>query len=187
MKHFLTCIALLAFSLPSFGAPVSYALDKSNSSVTYQVMFGQDPINGTLPIGSAQIALDFEENARSSVAVTLNTTGATASFPFAQQAMRGPKVLDAKRHPTLTFKTTNMKLETPKARVVGQVTIRGVTRPVTLDAEVYRQKGSAEGDFSRMAAHLTGSVNRSDFGADGWSDMVSDKITIKIVARMTRQ
>lgn len=185
MRLFLALLAIWA--APLWAEPVPYSLDRANSQVTYRVMFGKDPITGTMPIKSATIALDFEQNARSSVSVTLDTTGATASFPFAQQAMRGPKVLDAKRHPTLTFKTTEMRLEAPKARVKGQVTIRGVTRPITLDAEVYRQKGSAAGDYSRMAVHLTGTVKRSDFGADGWSDMVDDQITIKVVARMTRQ
>jgi polyisoprenoid-binding protein YceI len=37
-----------------------------------------------------------------------------------------------------------------------------------------------------MSVHLTGALNRSDFGATGWSDMVSDRVVIKVVARLDR-
>jgi polyisoprenoid-binding protein YceI len=68
--------------------------------------------------------------------------------------------------------------------VTGNLTIRGVTRPVTLLAEVFRPKGSAEDDRSRLTVRLTGRVNRSDFGAAGWSDMVGDEVRIVINARI---
>ena len=67
---------------------------------------------------------------------------------------------------------------------LGDLTIRGVTQPVTLRAELYRTKGSAAGDNSHLTVRLTGRVNRSAFGATGWSDMVGDEVRIIITARI---
>jgi polyisoprenoid-binding protein YceI len=70
--------------------------------------------------------------------------------------------------------------------VVGNLTIRGVTRPVRLAAQLYRQKGTAEGDRSRLSIRLTGSVSRAAFGATGWADLVGDTVAIDILARIAR-
>lgn len=113
-------------------------------------------------------------------------TGASASFPFAAQALKGPKVLAAKDHPQMTFESTAVARAGEAADVTGNLTIRGVTRKVTLRAEISRPKGSAEDDLSRLTVRLSGRVNRSDFGATGWSDMVGDEVRILITARIDR-
>jgi polyisoprenoid-binding protein YceI len=180
---------VLAFILTvshAVAEPVRYALDAANSAVSYEVGFGQDTITGRMPIRAANVTLDFESNANSSVEVVLNGAGATASFPFAEQALKGPKVLATGRFPDLVFRSTAFQIGSTTAQVEGQVTIRGVTRPIRLDAQVYRQQGTDPGDLSRMSVHITGAVNRSDFGATGWSDMVSDRVVIRIVARLNR-
>lgn len=166
--------------------PVRYALDAANSVVSYEVGFGQDKITGRMPVRAANVTLDFQSNANSNVEVVLNAAGATSSFPFAEQALKGPKVLATGQFPDLTFRSTAFQIGTTTAQVDGQVTIRGVTRPIRLDAQVYRQQGTDPGDLSKMSVHISGTVNRSEFGATGWSDMVSDRVVIQIVARLNR-
>ena len=78
--------------------------------------------------------------------MTLDVSGAEASFPFAAQAMKGPKVLDAREFPTIGFQSTAVKAEGDGAQVKGNITIRGVTRPIILDAVIYRQQGTVAGD-----------------------------------------
>jgi polyisoprenoid-binding protein YceI len=72
------------------------------------------------------------------------------------------------------------------AEVAGTITIRGVSRPTVLHAGLYRQQGTAPGDLSLLTVHLTGAVNRSEFGATGWSDMVADQVRMDIVAQIQR-
>jgi polyisoprenoid-binding protein YceI len=93
-------------------------------------------------------------------------------------------VLDAATHPQMTFESTSVIRTGEAAEVTGDLTIRGITRPVTLLAEVFRPQGSAAGDLSRLTVRLTGRVNRSDFGATGWSDLVGDEVRIVITARV---
>lgn len=180
-------IIVLMTCLPALAKPVPYALQAAESVVGYEVDFGPDVISGKFPIKSADIRIDFKEPGQSTVAVVLDVTGADASFPFAAQALRGPRVLDAQQFPELTFTSTSVKvIEDGVVEIGGDLTIRGVTRPVVLRAETYRQTGSAVGDFSRLTMILTGVVNRSDYGADGWSDQVGDQVRMRITARIER-
>lgn len=182
---FLALAASLAFTGTSaFAKAVDYTLDATDSTVAFETDFGPDIITGTIPLLTADVALDFDELRNCTVAVALDVTGATASFPFAAQALKGPKVLDAASHPQLTFQSTSVVRQGEAAAVTGTLTIRGVTRPVTLLAMISRPAGSAEGDYTRLTVRLTGTVNRSDFGATGWLDMVGDEVRLIITARL---
>lgn len=183
-RALLPLLAALVFAGPTPAATVEYALDRDRSSVAFETDFGPDLITGTIPLNSADLTLDFDRVANSTISVDLDVAGAQASFPFAAQALKGPKVLDAKHHPRMTFASTSIKAAGDGAAVTGNLTIRGVTRPVTLRAEIFRQNGTDSGDRSRLTVRLTGKVNRSDFGAAGWSDMVKDEVRIIITARI---
>ncbi len=178
-------IALLA--LPAQAATVAYKMDAANSTVAFETDFGPDKITGTIPLEKANLKLDFANIKNCTVEVALDVSGAQASFPFAAQALKGPKVLDAKDHPRMTFESTSVKGAGEAADVTGNLTIRGVTKTVTLKAQLFRPQGSAATDRDHLTVKLSGSVNRSDFGATGWSDMVGDKVRIIITARIDAQ
>lgn len=171
---------------PAVARAVGYVLDPETSFVEFSVAFGPDRIIGTIPIRQSEFRLDLATGADSRVAVELDATGARANFPFASQALIGPKVLDAARHPVIRFESDTVRISGETARVEGKVTIRGQTRPVSLDVTAYRQRGTEPGDLSRLTLLVTGSVRRSDFGATGWMDMVSDEVAIRIVVRISR-
>ena len=176
----------LLLSTPLAAAPANYVLEPDASTVGFATDFGKDHITGKMPITSADLTLDFDRIANCKVAVTIDASGAQASFPFAAQAMKGPKVLDTAAHPQITFESTSVKSVGQGAKVSGWVTIRGIKQPMVLDAQIYRQKGTAVGDRSHLSIHLTGSVMRSKFGATGWSDMVGDEVRLDILARIAR-
>jgi polyisoprenoid-binding protein YceI len=171
---------------PAGAAAVHYTLDAARSNVRFETDFGADRITGDMPVSAADLTLDFANVANSKVAVRLDVSNASASFPFAAQALKGPKVLDAGSHPQITFQSTSVKRSGDGAKVTGNITIRGVTRPMVLDATIYRQKGTDAGDLSHLTIRLVGSVRRSDFGATGWADMVSDEVRLDILARVDR-
>jgi polyisoprenoid-binding protein YceI len=174
----------LAVSRGAEAATVDYVLDPAASTVAFETNFGPDLITGNIPLEVADLRLDFDNLRNCTVSVALDVTGAQASFPFAAQALKGPKVLDAKAHPRMTFKSTGVVRADDAADVTGNLTIRGVTKPVTLRAEIFRPKGSAASDLGHLTVRLTGRVKRSEFGATGWSDMVGDEVRIVITARI---
>lgn len=177
-------LAMLFLALPAWADTVVYRMDADQSSVAFEIDFGPDLITGSIPLERADLRLDFANVRNCTVDVALDVTGAQASFPFAAQALKGPKVLDARTYPRMTFTSTSVRGAGDAAEVTGDLTIRGVTKQVTLRARLFRPKGSAPDDLDHLTVRLSGKVNRSDFGASGWSDMVGDEVRILITARI---
>ena len=179
-------LLLATAALPAHAAPMPYDLEPDQSSVGFETDFGPDRITGAMPVKSARLVLDFDQVANCVIDVSLDVANANASFPFAAQAMKGPKVLDATAFPEMTFRSTAIRRAVAGASVDGDLTIRGITRPVTLAASIYRQHGTDANDLSHLTVRLTGKVNRSDYGATGWSDMVGDEVRLTITARIAK-
>lgn len=184
MRRLLMLLTLCAG--PVWAAPSNYTLQPEASVVGFETDFGSDKISGQMPITRADLTLDFKDVSASHVSVTLDAAHADASFPFAAQAMKGPKVLDSKDFPQISFESSSVKAKGDGAEVAGNVTIRGITKPMVMQAMIWRQKGTEAGDLSHLTIRLTGAVNRSDFGAVGWSDMVGDQVRLDILARIAR-
>jgi polyisoprenoid-binding protein YceI len=169
--------------------PQSYQLDPAASRVDFEVDFGSDRITGTMPISSAVMLLDFDQPADSRVSVTLDAANAVANFPFATQALTGPNVLATADHPAILFDTTSFRAQPgpgAKAEIEGTLTIRGIARPVTLEAEIFRRGQTTEDELAALSVQMVTAVSRTEFGADGWSDMVGDQVRIRILARIDR-
>ncbi|MEM1065719.1 MAG: YceI family protein [Pseudomonadota bacterium] len=181
----ITAVAV-ALALPALAAPATYLLDRDDSSVRFEVDFGADAITGAFPVEQVDLTLDFERAANSSVSVALSAAGAEANFIFATEALRGPSVLDTANHPTVRFESTAVRAIGDTAEVDGNITIRGVTRPITLNAEVFRPAGTAPGDRARLIVRLTGALSRAAFGANGWANFVGDEVRLRVVATVDR-
>lgn len=179
--------ALTATAQPAFAIPRHYRLERVGSSVGYEADFGKNKITGTIPVTEATLTLDFSSLRNCHVKVVLNAAAATANFPFAAQAMRGPLILDTRKHPTIRFVSTAVHPKGDGALIDGRITIRGVTRPMTLQAALYRQRGTAPGSLNRLQIRLKGKIRRSAFKADGWANMVGDTVRINIIADIKQQ
>ncbi len=102
--------------------------------------------------------------------------------------MQGPTVLDAANWPQITFRSDDVRRAGEgRAEVHGEITVRGVTRPMVFAAEIYRERGSVEGDLSALVVQLTGALRRSEFGADGWSDLAGDEVRLRILAHLEEE
>lgn len=182
----LSLILALLMPIAAFAAPETYRLNKANSVVGFTYMFQGNPNQGRMPVKSAQIQLDLDNVPASKINVTLDASQAKAGFIFATQTMKGPKVLYTERFPDIRFQSTAIKGDLRGARIRGNLTIRGVTRPVILQAGLFRQKGTELGDRNRLIVQLTGSVSRAAFGAGGFPGFVDDRIDLNIIARIER-
>ena len=188
MTRTLLAAVLAVFTVwPALAAPLIYALDADASRVGFTVAFGPDKISGEVPVASADIALDFERPSQSRVSVVLDVSGARANFPFATQALRGPKILDAEAFPSMMFVSTGIETipgEVSRALLNGDITVRGATRPLTLGVELFRPADRDLGARERLIVRLTGAIQRSDFGATGWSDLVGDAVELDMMLQI---
>jgi polyisoprenoid-binding protein YceI len=177
---------ILMLATPAHAVPTAYVLEPERSTVGFATDFGQQVITGRMPVLQANLTLDFDNAENTRIDVMVDVSRATASFPFAAQTLKGSTVLDARSYPTIRFVSTGIRRNGQGADVQGEMTIRGITKRMTLRATIFRQAGQAEGDNSHLTVQMTGAVNRSDFGAVGFADMVEDEVRLDIVARIAR-
>ncbi len=182
------CLATLicALAAPARAAPAAYALDPDGSEVRFAFRVGGVDAAGTMPVASADIVLDFDTAARSSATVTLAAHRAETGAELMTNALKSEDVLDTDRFPTIRFSSTSFAASATGAVVRGDVTLRGVTRPLTLQATIFRPPGSTQGDRRRLTVRLTGQIDRTDFGASGYAGLVEPIVTLDIRARLLR-
>ncbi len=188
MRSLMVTLALwLACSAAMAGQ--TYLLEPDKSEVGFIYKLSGAETRGSMPIRQAQITIDFDDLSRSSVDVTLDVTRARAGLIFATEALKGRSVLDAAGHPTIRFRSTAIRLNgtgrlSDGAQITGELTLRGVTRPVTLRAALFRQRGTQAGDLRQLSFRLSSVVSRSAFGASGYASLVDDQVQLDIVARI---
>ena len=187
MRWILAGVFLAIAASAAWAEPKRYAIEVDRSEVTFTYLLNGSPIKGQFGITVADLLLDFKAFSKSEVEVTLDTASGSAGFPFATNAMKGPEVLNTAAHPTIRFVSSGVETTDTGALVKGDVTVRGVTRPITLDAKLFRQRGTEEDDLSRLSIELTGSINRHDFGASGFRSFVGPDLDIRVFARIQQQ
>lgn len=184
MRLILVVILMLS-ALPGWAEPRQYRLDPKNSLVEFIYVLSGAAGKGTMPITRADLEIDFGALSRSQADVSLSVTGARTSAVFVTQALKSDRVLNADEHPLIRFRSRSIQGSLAKgAKISGDVTIRGVTRPLTLDARLFRARGTDPKDLSRLVVQLSGHINRSDFGAGGYGDLVQDRIDLNISAHL---
>ena len=190
-RSFLLTVSALMIPTAAFAAQTRYDLEPSQSEVGFYFTMAGTNQFGTMPVRSADIRIDLQNLARSQVDVTVDVTGAKTMFGFARNAMLSTQVLNAAEHPDIRFVSTRIELGkggrlSDGARVTGNLTLRGVTRPVTLQANLYRQAGSSPDDLDELSIQLLGQLSRSAFGADGFPELVTDIVSLDIKATIKR-
>jgi polyisoprenoid-binding protein YceI len=107
--------------------------------------------------------------------------------------LRSPDFLDAQKHPTLRYRSRRVEALSPeRLRVVGDLTIRDVTREVVLDVE-YGGRGRDPWGNERVGFTASASINRKDYGLT-WNQaletggvLVADRVDIEIELQAIRQ
>jgi polyisoprenoid-binding protein YceI len=188
----LTLITLLLVSSSVFAAggvrlPVAekYDIDASHSGV----VFGWNHFGFSNPTArfdkiEGSVLLDKADLTKSSISVTLPLEGLDTGVAKLDEGLKSPDFLDAAKYPTITFKSTKVeRIGENGLKITGELTVHGVTKPVTLDAKV-NKIGIFEipGVIKAQAAGFdaTTVIRRSDFGVSKYVPAVSDEILVRI-------
>ncbi len=173
-------VALWAVSLQA--APKRYVLDPQGSTIAFVFSLEGRPISGQVPVAAAHVVVDFDNLGASQVSAQFDLTRADAGNVFMTEAMLSASVLDAARHPQALFRSRRVTAAGAGARLEGDLTLRGVTRPVVLEGQIFRKRGSDANDLSNLVLIFTGAVSRDAFGASGFSRVVADRVALEISA-----
>lgn len=177
-------LALLLIVAPS-PAALSYRLDPAGSNVAAKVAFlGLGQRTASFPAVSGAIALSPAAMDRIDLNVRIDARQLTASDQLTTDRLRGKNFFDVARYPTIQFSGKALTMTGPTTgQVSGELTARGVTRPVKLAVNFSAPPARATG---RDAIGLTGTteINRRDFGMTAYSLIVGKKVTITIRTRL---
>jgi polyisoprenoid-binding protein YceI len=170
--------ALLFSPLFEAGAAVS-PIDPSRTSVEFVVDgVGWPRTKGRFNSFSGRIAVDLQKPEASSVAFLVAAESIDVGSPAFDDYLRGDAFFDVAHFPEITFVSTRVeKLDDRHARVTGDLTLRGVTRPLAVDVEVDGAKGREK---SRLRFRATAVVHRLEFGMNAGFPVISNDVDLVI-------
>lgn len=174
--------ALAVASGAAFAAPITYKMDPSHTSVTASWShFGfSNPVANFGQVEGA-VVYDADNVGQSSVNVSIPLSGLDSRVEAFNEHLRSPDFFDAEKFPTITFKSTKVEAAgDKKLRVYGDLTMRGVTKPVVLDTTINKVGVQPMSKRGAAGFDATTTIKRSDFGVDKYAPNVSDEVIIRI-------
>lgn len=179
-----TLIAALFATLiagSAFAAPQTYVLDPTHSfpRFSYDHMGMSKQIlrfNKT----TGTVVLDKDAN-QAHVDVTIDMTSIDTGFGLFDQHIQGEDFLDTAQYPTATFKSTEVVFEGDKpVSIEGDLTIKDVTKPVTLIVTSFFNGPHPMLEKDAIGANATTVIKRSDFNAGHLTPAVGDDVTLDV-------
>lgn len=182
--------ALVVTSLAATAAPVRYALDPVHTRVLFAVEHaGFSKALGTVSGTSGTLVFDPDDWASARLDVTVPLRRADLGDAKWNEATLARNLLDAERFPDAHFVSTQVEASGENhAKVTGNLTLHGVTRPVTLDVTLNALKRHPLPPFRRTAGFsATATLSRAEFGIDAWKSMIGDTVELRIEAEAVRE
>lgn len=166
-----------------------WKLDPAHAALLFRIdHLGYSDLIGRFETFDVSLSGDASDPAKAHAEAVIDMTSLDmANDAFAAELM-GPKFFDAEAFPQATFRTLTVRPGMDgTAEVDGELTLHGVTRPVTLhvtfNGSAYdRIRGADVAGFSATAV-----INRSDFGVSAYSGIVTDEVRIEIEAEFLKQ
>lgn len=162
----------------------AYVIDASHSHVQFSVdRFGFNSVIGAFRDVSGSVALNEKDPAKSAVTARIVVSSLQSGDATRDEHVTGARWLDAAAYPEIRFTSTKVELvDEDEAKVTGDLTLHGVTKPATLHVKL--NKFGSDPATKKKAAGFSASaeVKRSDFGLTAAQGLVGDVVTIRIEA-----
>jgi polyisoprenoid-binding protein YceI len=182
MRKSLLAATLLAFAGIAAAEPVRYDIDPGHTNVLASwshLGFSNPSINFGQAKGT--IVYDADDVSASSVEVTLPISGISALADQFFEHLTSGDWFDVAQYPEARFRSTAVApAGEGRLKVTGDLTVKGVTRPVVLDVVL---NGSGEHPMTKRPAigfDATATLKRSEFGLGRYVPMVSDEVALRI-------
>jgi polyisoprenoid-binding protein YceI len=187
-RHFIAS-GLASFAQPALARARAYDLVAESAQVKFIFTLSGAPQTGTLPVETADIVVNTSDLARSRAEVTADIRKISSGLAFVTQAIKSPDLLDAGNHPIVRFRSTGIRLGaagriSDGAQIAGELTLRGVTRPIMLEASLTRPAGTPPDDLSALYIRMNGTLSREAYGATGYPGLADDAVGLDIRAEM---
>ena len=186
MKRFATLIALAAFVVSVQAAPETYVIDNSytSSQFSYRALGLSNQTHRFEKISGKMV---FDHAAKTGSAdVTIDATSVNAGQAALNQQIQSADFFDTANHPVITFKSSRMQLDGEQASLSGYLTIKGVTRPVTLAITNFQCMQDPAFRVDACGANAAVTVKRSDFNMGKYAFLISNDITLNLAFKVVK-
>lgn len=188
LSHFATGALALLLAQPAFAAE-EYVFDQSHTEIRFQVdHFGYSTITGEFHEFDGMLLLDEDDIANSSVEVTIDLRSLDTGWKDRDDHFKSEDFFEVAEYPEATFESTVIEANgQDRHRVDGELTIHGITRPVTLDVQVNKIGEHPVTGARTIGFDAMTTIERSAFDAGMYAPAVSDEVEIRITSEMPRK
>lgn len=169
---------------PAAVQPGVYKVEPSHTRVLFAVShMGFSTWYGDFTGASGQLKLDPAHPAASQLEVTVPTASVATTNATLDGELKSGDWFDAAKYPTISFKSRKVIVTSPgHAKVEGDLTLHGVTKPVTLDAKFNGAGVNPLDKAYTVGFEVSGAVKRSDFGVTKYVPLIGDEVKLIISA-----
>ena len=185
MQHPKTWAAAAALGLAALGvqaAPVTYTFDTGHSRIMFYVIHADLPNSvGEFKVGAGTFTVDNDDLTKSTVDVKVPVQSLELGDAKWNAHTLTADFLEAAKYPGIEFVSRRIeRLAGGKATLYGDLTIKGITKPVALDLKVNRVGEHPLRKTPAAGFTATTTVKRSDFGVTAYVPVVADNVKIRI-------
>lgn len=182
-------------SAPTSTGVSTWTIDPTHTTVEFAVThLSISTFKGRFRTVEGTLRIDEGNPANSSVTASIDATSLDVLGDRFQGHLKGEDFFQAEAHPRITFQSTGAtKVDDSRWRIAGDLTIRGVTRPVVLDTEYLGQANHPFSGKTFAAFRATTEVDRGDFGIvwnaplDSGAKYVGEQVRITLDIEAVRQ
>ena len=192
MKKQLTTLALAlaaaSLNTAAFAAPETYVADSSHTFSRFSYShFGYSTQQSRFNKNSGKVV--FDKVAKTgSVDIVIDTKSVDTGNDTFNEHIQGEDFLDTAKYPTATFKSTKVIFEGDKpAKVEGNLTLKGVTKPVTLTVTSFQAMPHPMLKKDAIGANAYTVVKRSEFNAGKYAPYVGDDVRIEVAIEAIKE
>jgi polyisoprenoid-binding protein YceI len=166
-RRLFTAVLSAALLLPGAGAfaqSSAWVIDTNHSQTNFEIRhMSVSNVRGSISGVNGTVVWDDKDPSKSSVEATINTTTVTTNNEKRDAHLKSPDFFNAEKFPTLTFKSTSVTGTNGKLQVIGDLTLAGVTKSVTLDVDGPTAPVKGMGGKTVIGFSASGVLKRSDF------------------------
>jgi polyisoprenoid-binding protein YceI len=156
--------ALLLTGVNALAQTSTWTIDPNHSQVNFAIKHIQvSTVRGSISGVTGNVVWDEKDPTKSSVEATINATTVTTNNEKRDGHLKSPDFFNVEKFPTMTFKSTAVTGTSGKLQVVGDLTLAGVTKSVTLDVDGPTPPQKSAGGKLASGFSATGKLKRSDF------------------------
>jgi polyisoprenoid-binding protein YceI len=186
--------AVVLLSVAAFAQTAQWDIDPNHSTAQFTVRhMAISNVTGSFTKVSGVLMLNEKDLAQSQVQATIDVTSVDTRVEARDKDLRSPNFFDVEKYPTMEFKSTKVVSNGGKLQVMGDLTIHGTTRPVTLDVDGPTPATTDPWGNQRRGLSATTIINRQDFGLK-WNNrmgtgeaVVGDTVKIQIDAELIKK